>query len=109
VQAALDRQDKLFRCGLALKPDAVLARLKEVVEKGFVVKLPESLFRQVQMPSVLARTVHVADREVTVSALETVLTTQPQQAMLALRLRITLPTSPGGETVEGTAGRLRPH
>jgi hypothetical protein len=109
VEKALDRQDKLFRCGLALKQNTVLARLQEVVGKGFVVKLPESLFRQVRLPSVLARTVRVADREVTVSALETVLITQPRQAMLALRLRITLPNAPGGEIVEGTAGPRRSH
>jgi hypothetical protein len=109
VESALDRQDKFFRCGLALKQDAVMARLQGIVERGFVVKLPESLFREVRLPSVLAGDVHVADREVQVATRETVLTTDARQATLSLRLRITLPGGSGGEAVEGTAGTRRPH
>jgi hypothetical protein len=109
IERALEGQDRLFRCGLALKPDAVLARLQAVVGKGFVVKLPESLFRPVGLPKVFLTTLHVADREVEVSAIESTLVTDPQRAMLSLRLRVTLPDAPGGERVEVPPGSRRTH
>ena len=64
VRRALEEQDRLLRCGLALDPDDMLAKLKDVLRKGFDVKLPRSLFRPVELPAHLTREVAVEDRRV---------------------------------------------
>ena len=64
VRRALEEQDRLLRCGIALDPDETLAKLKDVLRNGFDVKLPRSLFRTVELPARLTREVAVEDRRV---------------------------------------------
>lgn len=64
VRRALEEQDRLLRCGMALDPDEMLARLQAVLRHGFDVKLPRSLFRTVELPARLSREVAVEDRRV---------------------------------------------
>jgi hypothetical protein len=64
VRRALEEQDRLLRCGMALDPDEMLAKLQEVLRNGFDVKLPRSLFRTVFLPARLSREVAVEDRRV---------------------------------------------
>lgn len=67
VREALESQDRLLRCGMALDPDEMLAKLQEVLHKGFDVKLPRSLFRAVELPARLVREVTVEERRVQLS------------------------------------------
>lgn len=64
VQRALEEQDRLLRCGMALDPDDMLAKLRDVLHNGFDVKLPRSLFRTVELPARVTREVVVEDRRV---------------------------------------------
>jgi hypothetical protein len=64
VRRALEEQDRLLRCGMALDPDDMLAKLRDVLRKGFDVKLPRSLFRSVELPARLTQEVVVEDRRV---------------------------------------------
>jgi hypothetical protein len=51
VRAALQAQDTLGRCGLAINPDDILPKLRALAAKGFEFKLPRSLFRPVSLPA----------------------------------------------------------
>ena len=66
VERALRAQDKVERCGMGLDPPEVLAQLKALVDAGFVVKLPQKLFRPVSLPTRLTPTVNVQGRDVEV-------------------------------------------
>ncbi len=110
ARAALERQDSLFRCGLAMKPDLVLAQLRGVIGRGFVIRLPKGLFRPIGLPSVLAHRLHVADQHVEVSAQESALHTTPERALLALKLKITLEGAAGApDTVVTSPDRPHKH
>jgi hypothetical protein len=62
VREALESQDSLFKCGLALDPDEAVAQLRRLVAGGVVVKLPDSLFRPVRLPGTLQEAVVIEDR-----------------------------------------------
>jgi hypothetical protein len=51
VRAALDTQDTVGRCGLAMDPDQVMSQLRDLGRKGFDIRLPSSLFRPVTLPA----------------------------------------------------------
>ncbi len=67
VEKAIALQDRLLRCGLALDPEVVRARLRELLLKGFDVKLPRSLLRPVSFPAGVSRTVTIAGQARTVA------------------------------------------
>jgi len=62
VRAAIEEQDSLFKCGIALKPPEVLEKLRALVANGFNVKLPQSLFRTITLPASLRQSVEVQGR-----------------------------------------------
>jgi hypothetical protein len=64
VQRALESQDKLHKCGLALRPEEVLPRLQELGRDGFEIRLPRSIFRTVRLPAGVRRSVAVEQRQV---------------------------------------------
>jgi len=57
VRAAIEEQDQVGRCGLALDPEKVEGRLRERLRERFDVKLPRSLFRPVDFPAAVRRDV----------------------------------------------------
>lgn len=64
VRAAVEEQDKLLRCGLAIDPDDVLARLSQLLRDGFEIKLPRAVFRSVDLPGSVGGVVSLAGRTV---------------------------------------------
>jgi hypothetical protein len=67
VEAALRSQDTLGRCGLLLKPEAVLAQLRELAARGIRVKLPDVLFQSARLPAQLERQVALGNRVIELS------------------------------------------
>jgi hypothetical protein len=66
LRAALDAQDTLGKCGLAMNPDDVMPQLKALANTGFDIKLPKSLFRPVELPASLHSQVEVEGTQVDV-------------------------------------------
>ncbi len=64
VRAAIDEQDQVLRCGLALDADKLLALIRGRLREGFDVKLPRSLFRPVDFPAAVREEVTIEDRRV---------------------------------------------
>ena len=67
VRAALEHQDDITRCGLALDPDKVFAQLQERVGQGFAIHLPRKLLRSVTLPAGVSQSVEVEDRRLAVA------------------------------------------
>jgi hypothetical protein len=67
VREALETQDSLFKCGIALDPDEAVEQLRKLVADGVVVKLPDSLFRPVRFPGALQQSVVIEDRPAALS------------------------------------------
>jgi hypothetical protein len=64
VHAAIQEQDDVTKCGLALDPDRLQAQIRERLHEGFDVKLPRSLFRPVDFPAAVSEHVTIQDRRV---------------------------------------------
>ncbi len=54
ITDALTEQDSFFKCGIGLNPDTILPKLRELLLKGFNVRLPKKLFRPFALPGSLS-------------------------------------------------------
>jgi hypothetical protein len=66
VRGSIEAQDRFARCGMGLDPEKLMSQLNDLVDAGFVVKLPRKLFRPVRLPTRLTPTLRVLDGEVAV-------------------------------------------
>ncbi len=64
VESALRSQDSLGRCGVLLKPEDVLEKLRALADRGIGVNLPEKIFRTVHLPARIEKAVAVGDKMV---------------------------------------------
>jgi hypothetical protein len=64
VRRALEEQDDILKCGLAIEPGEILPKLKARVAEGFDVGLPRSLFRPVDVPAGVRQSVSVEEAQV---------------------------------------------
>lgn len=78
VRAALDAQDTVGKCGLAMNPDQVMPQLHALVQKGFDVRLPASLFRKITLPAGLHSKVEVQGAQVQVDLTSRLLRLTPE-------------------------------
>jgi hypothetical protein len=67
LRAALQGQDKLFKCGLMINPDTVLARLRVMGIEGLRFGLPRRAFRTIFLPATIARAVRILEAPVELS------------------------------------------
>ncbi len=73
VEEELLAQDTLSRCGILLKPAAVVEDLRGLAARGITVRLPEALFRSVRLPTHLEHRVSLGQRSVELSLASPVL------------------------------------
>lgn len=78
VQRTLASQDKISRCGIALAPADVIRKLQALGRKGFNVKLPRSIFRTVELPASVSRSVEVEERRLSLAVRPNVLRVTPR-------------------------------
>jgi hypothetical protein len=100
LQRALEGQDRLLRCGIGIDPEAIVAKLRDVVRKGFDVRLPRSLFRPVQLPASVRHSVDVQERTIELSVRPSELRTGPDTIWYSATVRSThrhrpVPDTPG--------------
>jgi hypothetical protein len=67
VNQAIAEQDRLLKCGLALDPQEVEGKLRELLRRGFDIRLPKALLRPVSFPAGVSRSVTVAGQSRRVS------------------------------------------
>jgi hypothetical protein len=91
VGRALEHQNTLGKCGIGLHPEEVLAKLKALVDAGFVVKLPKKLFRGVSLPTRLSPTVNVQGRDVEVELTQSRLEAGPDGVWYGVWVKAGLP------------------
>jgi hypothetical protein len=97
ARAALETQDKLFRCGLAMKPEAVEEQVRQIVAKGLPVRLPDKLFRPLSFPVQVSREVSVGGHRVTLALVQSSLSLGPERLTLGASLQAArVAEKPGG-------------
>jgi hypothetical protein len=94
VRAALEAQDDITRCGLALDPDKVFAKLQDLVGKGFVIRLPRKLLRPVVLPTGVTESVEVEGRRVAVAVTQNALRITPEGLWYSIGVRADVPGAP---------------
>lgn len=62
VREILDRQNHIFRCGLALSPDGLERRLRELLTRGFRFELPDAILEPIILPASVREEVEVDGR-----------------------------------------------
>lgn len=62
VRELLERQDRIFRCGLAIDADDMEARLRDLLRRGFRFRLPDSVLRPIRLPGRVVESVDVHGR-----------------------------------------------
>ena len=67
VDQALRSQDSLTRCGLLLKPEMVVQRLRDLASAGIKIPLPRAMFRPLRFPSGIRQTALIDERPITVA------------------------------------------
>jgi hypothetical protein len=67
VRRALEEQDEVLKCGLAIEPAEILTKLRALLQQGFDLPLPRSLFRAVDLPAGVRQSVSVEDTQVDLS------------------------------------------
>jgi hypothetical protein len=78
LRVRLAAEDRFTRCGLALDPVALLEKLRDLADRGVVVRLPEKLFRPIVLPTQMAEKVTVAERELQLEMAQTRLRLSPE-------------------------------
>jgi hypothetical protein len=95
VRGAIDEQDKIGKCGMAIDPDDLVARIRRRLREGFDVKLPRSLFRPVDFPASVRQEVTVEDRRVDLAVETRGLAVTPVAVWFAANVRTRVsPESP---------------
>lgn len=93
VRRALEEQDQILKCGLALDPDLVLPRLRARLSEGFDLALPRAVFRPVELPAGARQSVTVEDTQVELTVRTDALRVRPEAVWYAAAVRSRLRAS----------------
>ena len=93
VRRALEEQDQVLKCGLALDPAEILPKLRGRLAEGFDLRLPRAIFRPVDLPAGLRQSVSVEDTEVELTVRTDALRVQPEAVWYAAAVRSRLRAS----------------
>jgi hypothetical protein len=91
-------QDKPGRCGLAMDPDSVLAKVKRLVTTtGIGVRLPAGMFKTFRLPVKIADRYTAGDYHVEARAFDPEIRVTPRYLRFAFRavLKVSTPASAG--------------
>ena len=84
VRAAIDEQDQILRCGLALDPETLMPKLRDRLHEGFDLKLPRSLFRPIDFPASVRQSATIEDRRVDLAVATRELKVTPEAVWYAV-------------------------
>ena len=73
VREMLERQNSIFRCGIAVQPDKMEELLRGLLRKGFSFRLPTSIMKPIPLPAAVREDVLLGDRALSVAARPTLL------------------------------------
>lgn len=99
VAEALTKQDQVLKCGIALNPDDVLEKLRVIAQKGFDVRLPQSLFRSVRLPASLKHSAEVRGRRYSLAVSPNALRMEHAALWLSARVQLTSTRPPAERLV----------
>lgn len=86
VRELLDRQNNIFRCGLALQPDDMEALLRRLLRRGFRFRLPDAILEPIPLPASVQERVSLDGRELRLSVHPTTLRSTPAALWYGVRV-----------------------
>ena len=89
VREILERQNSLFRCGLAISPGEMERLLRRLLRRGFRFEFPASVLQPVRLPTVLTEELTVEGRRFTVAVRPRTLRLDPERLWYAADLELT--------------------
>jgi hypothetical protein len=108
VQRALENQDTWEKCALGVDPPEILAKLREIAQRGFDFKLPRSLFRPIVMPAFFRSRVSTDAGEVDVAVDPRALRLTADHLYYAADLRVKLMPAPAASATPPIARPEKP-
>ena len=88
VRQILERQNSIFRCGLAISPDEMERLLRRLLRRGFRFEFPASVLQPVHLPTVLTEELTVEGRRFTVAVRPRTLRLGPDRLWYAAHLEL---------------------
>ena len=92
VREILERQNSIFRCGLAISPDEMERLLRRLLRRGFRFEFPATVLQPVHLPTVLTGELTVEGRPFTVAVRPRTLRLDPDRLWYAADLELTGPS-----------------
>jgi len=102
VREALREQDRFLRCGIAMDPDTVLARLRQLVRSNIRIRLPRSLFKPFSVPVSLEEEYEAGDFRISARAQDPEVEVRPEYLMFGFRAALRVlppPLAASGDTL----------
>lgn len=105
VREILDRQNHIFRCGLALSPDGMERTLRDLLQRGFRFRLPESVLQPIPLPAAIREELSVGGRTLRVAVRPVGLHLTPQALWYSAAVQVEDGTHEAEGGARGDAGR----
>jgi hypothetical protein len=77
IREMLERQNSIFKCGIAIQPDKMEGLLRGLLRKGFSFRLPQSIMKPIPLPAAVRQDVRVGERIISVAASPSLLHLSP--------------------------------
>ena len=77
IREMLERQNSIFKCGIAIQPEKMEGLLRGLLRKGFSFRLPESIMKPIPLPAAVRRNVRVGEKTISVAASPSLLHLSP--------------------------------
>lgn len=105
VRELLERQNNIFRCGLALDPDKMEELLRGLLRKGFRFRLPESIFQPIPLPASVHESLSLEGKEYLLGVHPVTLRLSPDALWYGVRVEVLEVSGTASSGARPPAGR----
>ncbi len=78
IREMLERQNSIFKCGIAIQPEKMEELLRGLLRKGFSFRLPGSIMKPIPLPAAVRHDVRVGEKTISVAATPSLLHLSPE-------------------------------
>jgi hypothetical protein len=104
IREMLERQNSIFKCGIAIQPEKMEGLLRALLRKGFSFRLPRSIMKPIPLPAAVRKDVRVGEKTISVAANPSLLHLSPDWLWYGMHVSVEpgATLSDGGATGPGT-------
>lgn len=78
IREMLERQNSIFKCGIAIQPEKMEGLLRGLLRNGFSFRLPPSIMKPIPLPAAVRQEVRVGEKTISVAASPSLLQLSPE-------------------------------